>query len=727
MPGNRHVVQEILPVHEIPVRIRIGEREVERVYLAPEGTDLPYRLLDGQVCTTVPRLDVHTMVVVETGKKQHHEIDTRCQWFDERWRRLLLEFNVRDEPPYLTQLDASSIADAIAGAGVNWCWVHAKDNGGTVFHDTKVGHKHSALGERNFLREFTEALSARHIRWGFHVNLTKDQWMYRLHPEWRQKWQDGSDRGSSDVNPDWDNMCPNSPHRDYNLRLIRELTEQFSPEAYWIDRLDWSGILPKRFACACDYCRSKFEFETGHRFPIDVNWDDPAWVAFLSWRSRCLTHYFRDVRDAIKSVNETTTVSLSTHNGLDMFGYWFHGQDPEDIAVPADHITQEVHAEREGYLALSLHPRFTRAVSGGKSNDADTFRHSGDLDFAFKPQQQLAAEVFTLTANGAGAMFEDLIYPEGRVEPHTYEWLRPICEQIAAREPWLGGKPVSYVGVYFSKNTRLHFGRNDPGQRYLVNFLGACKSLLEAHLPFEIVTDREFNSADLSRFRTMLLPNAVCLSDDQIRHVSQYVVAGGSLVSTFMTSLFDEHGRRRSDFGLADLIAARFVDLVTLPLSYLHFQPEAVLADRIPVGVPLLHRAPQARVQIADGGVGCGRIVYGQEGLNRLSSACHPPEIVPSDFPVAVLGKRGSGRTIHFAGQPDAVYAQWGHPEFKRLLVNAVRWAACEGPPLEVEAPMCVEATLYEQPARERFVAHLVNFQSELGRTFDLVREKFVA
>ena len=410
-----------------------------------------------------------------------------------------------------------------------------------------------------------------------------------------------------------------------------------------------------------------------------------------------------------------------------MFGYWFHGQDPEEISEPADHITQEIHAEREGFLALSLHPRFTRAITNGKPSDADTFRHSGDLDFAFKPVAQLKAEVASLAANGMGTMFEDLIYPEGRIEPHTYTTLRPVCDAIAAIEPWMGGTPVPYVAVFFSKHTRLHFGQNDPGERYLLNFLGACKVLLESHIPFDIVTDRGLTAKDLSRYRALVLPNAACLDDVQNEAVRNYVESGGGLVSTFMTSLFDSTGKIRSDFGLGQVLGAKFRDTVTLPLSYLKFDAETELARGLPPDVPLLHRAIQTRVRVCAEAVAQGHIVYGQHGLNRLSSPCHPPEMSASTYPAMVLNSPGKGRSVYFPGQPDGLYAKWGHPEYKVLLTNAVTWAAGQAAPLQVDAPMCVEATLLAQPEQGRVVVHLVNYQPELGRTFTLTREKFVA
>jgi hypothetical protein len=291
----------------------------------------------------------------------------------------------------------------------------------------------------------------------------------------------------------------------------------------------------------------------------------------------------------------------------------------------------------------------------------------------------------------------------------------------------MGGTPVPYVAVFFSKHTRLHFGQNDPGERYLLNFLGACKVLLESHIPFDIVTDRGLTAKDLSRYRALVLPNAACLDDVQNEAVRNYVESGGGLVSTFMTSLFDSTGKIRSDFGLGQVLGAKFRDTVTLPLSYLKFDAETELARGLPPDVPLLHRAIQTRVRVCAEAVAQGRIVYGQHGLNRLSSPCHPPEMSASTYPAMVLNSPGKGRSVYFPGQPDGLYAKWGHPEYKVLLTNAVTWAAGQAAPLQVDAPMCVEATLLAQPEQGRVVVHLVNYQPELGRTFTLTREKFVA
>ncbi len=50
------------------------------------------------------------------------------------------------------------------------------------------------------------------------------------------------------------------------------------------------------------------------------------------------------------------------------------------------------------------------------------------------------------------------------------------------------------------------------------------------------------------------LPNIAMLSDRQCEQIRDYVHAGGSIMASFETSLYDEDLNPRPDFGLADLL-----------------------------------------------------------------------------------------------------------------------------------------------------------------------------
>ncbi len=62
----------------------------------------------------------------------------------------------------------------------------------------------------------------------------------------------------------------------------------------------------------------------------------------------------------------------------------------------------------------------------------------------------------------------------------------------------------------------------------------------------------------LAPFRTLILPNIAALSDEQCASLRAFVERGGGLVATYETSLYDEWGVQRKDFGLASLFGASY-------------------------------------------------------------------------------------------------------------------------------------------------------------------------
>lgn len=59
------VIEDIIPLHDIDVTLNLPE-PAARVYLAPQNIDLPYQQEGKSITYTVPRLECHQMVVIET-------------------------------------------------------------------------------------------------------------------------------------------------------------------------------------------------------------------------------------------------------------------------------------------------------------------------------------------------------------------------------------------------------------------------------------------------------------------------------------------------------------------------------------------------------------------------------------------------------------------------------------------------------------------------------------
>ncbi len=112
--------------------------------------------------------------------------------------------------------------------------------------------------------------------------------------------------------------------------------------------------------------------------------------------------------------------------------------------------------------------------------------------------------------------------------------------------------PMARVGVVYSEQTDQNYGSKPWQKNYHDHANGIYHALIEDHLPFEMVNDRLMDDEHLKPFKLLILPNIAALSDTQCDQLRKFVEKGGSLVATYETSLYDEEGKSRSDFGLSD-------------------------------------------------------------------------------------------------------------------------------------------------------------------------------
>ena len=164
---------------------------------------------------------------------------------------------------------------------------------------------------------------------------------------------------------------------------------------------------------------------------------------------------------------------------------------------------------------------------------------------------------------------------------HDERWLKPveqIYQRLASWEKYLRNEDsLARVGMVYSQQTSwFHGGRVEE------HTLGWYQALIEARIPFEMVHDRLLDAAHLAPLKTLILPNIAALSDAQCRQIREFVERGGSAVATHETSLCDEWGVRRKDFGLADLFGVTFKGRGEGPMqnSYLRLETDPATGQR---------------------------------------------------------------------------------------------------------------------------------------------------
>jgi hypothetical protein len=254
---------------------------------------------------------------------------------------------------------------------------------------------------------------------------------------------------------------------------------------------------------------------------------------------------------------------------------------------------------------------------------------------------------------------------------------------------------------------RTHLFYKTPRGALMREYMdGMYYALLEGRFLFDFVHEDKLAPEDLAKYSALLLPNTALLSDQQCRQLKAYVDAGGSLLATFETSLYNERNERRADFGLADVFGIRKAgDAVgTVGNAYLARieKPHEILN-----GFSNTHWIPGAenRIPIAPVDNPILTVVPG--------FVAYPPELSyplqdHTNEPAIVVRQTGKSRLVYFPGDIERTMWHSGHTDLARLLQNAIRWVAGATQPVTISGDGVVETFAWETQAG--FAVHVLNY-----------------
>lgn len=291
--------------------------------------------------------------------------------------------------------------------------------------------------------------------------------------------------------------------------------------------------------------------------------------------------------------------------------------------------------------------------------------------------------------------------------------LAPMKEVFQRLERWEkyldGAQSQARVVLVLSRHTQDNHGREKPQQRYLDFIRGWYLALQEAHIPFDVISDKLISPERLARYGAVVISNLACVADAAAAALEQYAKAGGGVMAGFETGLCDVNGNLRATPAFDALLGiTRTGKREGLKSSYakLEVRDDPLLAgigdtDLIPnegtlIEVKTAHAVPLTLIPP----------VIAHDGAT-ISIPEYSAVRETTDIPVVVHGACGKDRVVYFANTMEGVYYHYGFPDLGRVLANAVRWALGEPMALEVDAPDYVDVTLMGQPSRT--LAHLIN------------------
>jgi len=631
---------------------------------------------------------------------------TSANWYDRPMRWAQLSFVEDDPGNYSQDFWVDYLKKVHADAAL-------LDAGGCVaFYPTEVPlhYRSKWLGSRDSFGDLAAACR----KLGMNVVARTDshachQDVYEAHPDWIAMDEKGNKRRHW-ADKDYWVTCALGPYNfEFMTAVHREIMTKYMADSIFTNRWSGSGM------CYCEHCQKNFRDFSGLDLPRSRDPKDPARLKYMQWHPQRLFELCRVWNAAIKEINPNASYLANAGGGAmsELNMKTFAQLAPMAIAD---------RQSRRGLMApwaAGMSAKEYRATMGMKPLAGLTCVGIDDSN-RWKDSVTNGEEIRMWMVDGIAQNYRPT-FTKFNAKPYDMRWFGPV-EQVFkwhyANDKYLRNeKSLARVGLVYSQQTGAFYGWPDARAKVEDAILGMYQALIEARIPFEMVHDQLLDSEHVSQFRTLILPNIACMSDAQCEQISAFVRNGGSIVATLETSLYNEAGERRSDFGLASLFGASFAGKVEGPMlnSYLNLQKD-----------------PSGKIHPLLAGLGdTTRIINGSYQVHVTAagdSLPTPLRIEPTypDLPMEAVFPRanavhdpgvylrevGKGRVVYFPANIDRIFWDVLAGDHALLLRNAVQWANNEPAPLEVAGKGVLDVAIWSQ--KESITAHLVNLTNPM-------------
>ena len=627
-------------------------------------------------------------------------------WYDRpmRWAQLTL---VEDDPG---QYDLQFWLDYFRRTHSDAACLSA--GGCVAYYPTKVPlhYRSKFLGDRDCFGDLVKGCRAL----GMNVVGRTDphaanQAVYDAHSDWIAVDAQGQPRRHW-ADPTLWVTCGLGPYNfEFMTDVTREIMTLYQLDGIFSNRWDGSGM------CYCRHCEKNFREFSQLDLPRTNDPLDPARRQHHVWREHRLFELWRLWDREIKAINPSASFIANAGGGA---------LSDLDMKTIGD-LAPTLFADRQARRGL-MPPWFNGkngkeyAATLGQKAIAGIFSMGVEEPYRWKDSVQTGDEIRLWVADGVAHNLRPWFTKfNGKVIDHR--WVK-VIEEIYGwhhqHERYLRNEQsLARVAMVYSQQTATFYGGEQARAKVEDAALGVYQALLEARVPFDMVHDRLLDPARLSSYRTLILPNIAGLSTAQCAQLEAFVRGGGNLIATHETSLYDEWGVRRKDFGLASLFGASYGGKVDARLqnSYLNVDKD----PRSGRYHPLLHGLEDAT-----------RIINGTQWVHTrpAQAAASPLTLVPSypdlpmeqvwarvprtEIPGVYLNEIGKGRVVYFPFDLDRTFWEVLSPDHGLLLKNAVAWAHGEAQPLAVEGQGMLDVSLWRQ--KNSMAAHLVNLTNPM-------------
>lgn len=602
------------------------------------------------------------------------------------------------------EFDAEKLAETMVDMHADTLRVATSGNyyliGGTPFQTAPD------LGDRDILAECIAACKPRRIRVVPYIRtggclaaeIVKPEWAYRVNPQGDipVRWDLGARRSA---------LCWNTPYRQAFYELIDRVVSRYDIDGIYFDawKLFYRFEHPK--VCYCTGCREGFMKATGRELPYRKN---PG--QFTDEEQETIRRYHDWYREEMVEVSRETKRIIRSHKNIPLIFNLNHAKYIRDVSFTDPRIVDET--------------------------DAFLYEMS-------KSMLERAEGISLAVAHGLSVWpYVDAYHGYGRIGINHDDIHQHICATVA-----YGGSPILYHTYFFTDHlearrpVREAFGIFDRNKRYVEKFeplkfcavvwndedppghasdgwlwdanarlcsSGAFAACMDSHLQTTSFLKEDLNNLELlEQYKVLYLPDICQLSQKHIQNIERFVMAGGGLVMTYGTSLYDQHGRKRSDFALGDIARIQCVN------------PNQQLQDKISShycfgGVWDLYLKARDAQQVLDSPLADDLMpTFLFQPVKAMPGGTVAADVVLGTdsepiSPGLVVAKHGKGKVAYISPALDAMYLQTHIRQFREVIRDVIEYVSPEPLPYKIDAPSALTTNMTERDNMR--VLHLVNW-----------------
>lgn len=525
---------------------------------------------------------------------------------------------------------------------------------------------------------------------------------FQAHPEWVAVTNEGQYRKHWSF-PEVYVTCPLGDYGfDFMNKVHGELARKYDIDAIFCNRWPGSGV------CYCESCRKNFYDFCGREIPKILDPKDETTQLWMQWHEMRSFELCKTWDQEMIRNNPNSRFIPNSYVGTSPFIDNKQLGDYSDVLF-ADYQGREKNMTPwfNGLTGKQLHAVLGDKPVGGIFSTGTAERRWKD---SVQEKAELELWVSEAVANGLRPWFTKF-----SMQVFDDRWMPVVKDLYNKYRDWekylRHTESQAEVALMFSQHTVKKYALADRDKLVEKPINGFYHALIEARIPFDMIDSHYIDKEHLSKYKAIIMPNIAVLSDADCAALKEYVENGGAVLASYETSLYDENGKRREDFGLADLFGVHFTGKYTVNElnAYINVKPQ--------IGDPILSEGfgGDARMIGTENRVGIAFNPADFEASPYQAVPAFPdlpmeevyPRDVPADYEEALYRKVGKGRVVFFNGDLGRCYWDYLLVDYRRLISNSVRWAIEGKDAVRVEGSGLIDVTAWRN--EEGLMIHLVN------------------